>query len=130
MNYKVIKYRCGCKYIVITDKKKTVMPRSSYCPIHRVPQDYVILYCVDCGLRIKATPKAGHNQARCYPCAEEQKKKRNRELWETRYRGRYKQNGKTQYTKKETAKDEAKRQINAWYESCRAIFAPVWEGVV
>jgi len=130
MNYKVIKYRCGCKYIVITDKKKTVLPRNSYCPKHGVPQDFVLLWCVDCGLRIKTIPKAGHNQQRCYPCSQEYAKKRNRELWKIRYRGRYKQKGKTQYTKKETEKDEKKRQINEWAESCRVMFRPpVWEGI-
>ena len=128
--YKVIKYRCGCKYIVITDKKKTVLPRHSRCPIHWKAQDSVLLWCVDCGLRIKTTPKAGHNQARCHPCGEEQKKKRNRELWHTRYRGRYKKNGQTQYTKKETQREEAKRQLNVWYLVMREMFKPpVWEGI-
>ncbi|GAF80237.1 unnamed protein product [marine sediment metagenome] len=128
--FKIITYKCKCRYVQIVDREKRTMKDLAKCPVHQKAQDFILLWCVDCGLRIETSPKAGHNQARCYTCGEEQKKKRNRELWHTRYRGRYKKNGQTQYTKKETPEEEAKRQLNVWYQEMRAIYGPVWEWVV
>ena len=111
MDYKVIKYRCGCKYILITDPEKIIMKRSERCPVHWKAQEYTLLWCLDCGKRLKVSPRAGHNQKRCVLCAKERTKKKNREAWQTKYKGRYKKNGQTRYAAAETKKKTVKRFV-------------------
>ena len=128
MNYKVIKYRCGCKYILITDKEKRIF-KTGKCPEHWENQETVILWCSDCGVKIKAIPQAGHHQARCYQCAKQYQLEVNRKNWKTKYAGRYKQCGVIRYLTKEPENIKAKRIINEIFAEIRRKFMPVWEGI-
>ena len=65
--YKVIKFRCGCKMIFILDPEKAILKRGR-CPIHWKDQEYIILWCQDCGVEIKTSPQGGHSRRTCVPC--------------------------------------------------------------
>ena len=126
MNYKVIQYRCGCKYILITNPEKRIF-KAGKCPEHWKNQKYVFLWCCDCGKRIKAVPQAGHHQMRCIQCAKQYQLEVNRENWKTKYAGRYKQCGVIRYSAKEPENMKAKRIIDTTFEQLRQKYAPVWE---
>ena len=63
MNFKIVKYPCGCKY-VFTD----AMPRTRICPEHRAIQKMVTLWCKDCGIKLEVIPLSGRRD-RCNDCA-------------------------------------------------------------
>ena len=124
--FKVIKYLCGCSYILILDPEKQMLHAyNSKCPEHKKSQKYVTLWCVDCGFKIIASPKAGHRQRRCCDCGKKWQREKTREAWQTKYKGRYKQNGKTRYIKEENPVLTKKGMLNIWFESCRHKFPKV-----
>lgn len=137
MNYKIIIFKCGCEYKWFSGEDRPYKT----CPIHKRPVGSYILWCIgyqgsteyhDCGLKIEAKPRAGYRQFRCVEC------RRKHGIKEAARWAANNPNGKKQEPTRheqaevkapETQKDEAKRQINAWYQEMREIFRPVWEGI-
>ena len=97
MNYKVLEYRCGCKYVLICDKniliKKgagAIHDHSKTCPDHFKWQKTMTVWCLDCFKKMVIKSKAGYNKKRCVKCAAENTRKRVREAWRAgTYDGRY-----------------------------------------
>lgn len=123
MNYKVLKYKCGCKYILITDPERVIYhrPGHSKCPVHWTCQDYVLLWCVDCGVKIKAQPNAGYRQERCPSCKVERNRMRNRKAWKEKYKGRYYKSGRIRYHTEETEAEKAERIITDCINGCQRL---------
>jgi len=125
MNFKVIEYRCGCKYILITDPNKRIF-KTGKCPQHWQNQKHIILWCKDCNTRLKVRPQIGHRQKRCSKCAKIHQLEVNRYNWKNKYAGRYKQSGRIQYLGRETDKSKAKRIVDEIFDKLRLKFKPVW----
>lgn len=118
MNFKVIAYKCSCRYIHITDPEKRILKKHySKCPEHRVLQKSVLLWCKDCGLKIKTSPKAGTRRTRCQDCSEKRRRGINKKAWRTKYKGKY--NHSRKVTKLPMTRKDA---IEAWYQDCRSKF--------
>jgi len=82
MNYKIIKYNCGCKYVFITDLEKRILKDYKFCPKHRKLIKHFVLYCEDCSLRMTETGKlAWQRKKRCLKCAKSNQKKRTKANW-------------------------------------------------
>jgi len=86
MNYKTITYRCGCKYVFITDPEKQILKENKFCPVHpKTLKKYVELWCIDCGIKLTETGLlAWQRKKRCLRCAKADQKKRNLENWRKR----------------------------------------------
>ena len=125
INYRTIKYKCGCRYVIIADPDKRIF-KAGKCPEHNSGQDYIILCCVDCGKRLKVRPQIGHRQKRCSKCAKIHQLEVNRYNWKNKYAGRYKQSGRIQYLGRETDKSKAKRIVDEIFDKLRLKFMPVW----
>ena len=129
-HFKIITYKCKCRYIQIADPEKQIMKNFIKCPVHGRLKENIELFCLECGTRIIMTNfKAAAKRKRCLECGKRRRKKK-AEASQENYKGRYMLNQEIKYTEKETQKDEKKRQINAWYNHMRAIFRPpVLEGI-
>ena len=126
MNYKIIIFKCGCRYIWLTGKDRPYQ----VCPIHKRPVGSYILWCIDCGLKIKAPPRVGYRQFRCVECRRKHENKVSAKWSADNPNGKKKKptvHEQAEVKPPETQKEEAKRQLNAWYLKMRAIFGPVWE---
>jgi len=82
VNYKIITYNCGCKYVFITDPAKRILKNSKLCPIHGKSTKHVELWCIDCSVKITETNRlAWQRKKRCLKCAEIDQRKRAKENW-------------------------------------------------
>jgi len=82
MNFKVITYRCGCKYIFITNPEKQTLKDHKFCPIHGKLKKHVMLWCQDCGVELIETGLlAWQRKKRCLECAKLDQRKRTKENW-------------------------------------------------
>lgn len=72
MNYKLVEYRCGCKYIWLNETK-----RLQKCPEHNSTQKAITIWCLDCDAKMIVTPLSGQ-KIRCYECSKYKNKKINR----------------------------------------------------
>ena len=92
MNYKVLEYLCGCKYILVCDentlmrKGAAIHDHSKPCPEHKQRQKNMTVWCLDCHKKMVMKPQAGYNKKRCAKCAAENTRKIVREAWRE---GRY-----------------------------------------
>ena len=78
MNYKIIKYNCGCKYVFITDPEKQILKDSKFCPVHGKLKKHVELWCINCGLKIIETGLLSwQRKLRCEKCKAIDQNKRN-----------------------------------------------------
>ena len=132
MNYKIIIFKCGCKYIWLNGKGRPYKT----CPEHKRPVGAYILWCQICGKRIKAVPQAGYRQKRCSDCKVIWERQEARKwaanhpgYWQGRDMNKYRKEKQVAVKTPETEKDEKKRQLTEWFEFMRAMFAPVWEGI-
>ena len=78
MNYKIIKYKCGC---LLEWEPGTF--RQANCIIHKRPVLSYTLWCEvpECGVEITTSPKAGFRQIRCKKCSKKREKIRCRDAW-------------------------------------------------
>lgn len=82
MNFKVITYHCGCKYVFVTDPDKQILKAHKFCPSHGKLKKHVMLWCQDCGLEMTETGLlAWQRKKRCLKCAKLNQKKRTLENW-------------------------------------------------
>lgn len=131
MRFKVIQFKCGCRYLWLTGKDRPYQT----CPEHKRPVGSYILWCELCGKRVKAVPQAGYRQKRCSDCKVIWERQEARK-WAANHPGYWQGRDTNKYRKEkqvekppETEKEEKKRQLNAWFEFMREMFKPVWEGV-
>ena len=83
MKYKIIKHNCNCKYIFIKDPEKRILKEFKFCPKHSKLRKYVMLWCIDCGLKIIETGKLSwQRKKRCLSCAKADQKKRTLQNWQ------------------------------------------------
>ena len=122
MNYKIIKYICGCKYMLIPSVK-----HDPKCPEHNKTQKDITLWCVNCGSKVVAIPLAGHKRLVCYNCGVENQRKASRR-WNAKHPNYFKVNTTDKYlTVKATETPEGKdvRVFNEWFQELRIGFEPV-----
>jgi len=82
MNFKIIYYRCGCKYIFIIDKEKRIFKNYTLCPTHEHLISRVVLWCKDCGLKITETEaRTWQRKKRCLPCRDLKNLNRTKANW-------------------------------------------------
>ena len=118
MTYKVINYKCGCKYIWLNGSKRSVN-----CPIHKRPVSHYILWCVDCNLKVKTSSQAGYRQIMCGECAKERQRKVAREFYVNNpgYTVAKNQaaNKQRMAQPKKTLGDIDREAVEAWFQDCR-----------
>ena len=124
MNFKIISFKCGCKYILLLDKP---IFKGGKCPEHDKLQASVTLWCIDCHKKLEVKPQVGHRQMRCPLCSKLHQAEVNKENWRTKYAGRYKQAGVIQYSAKEPECVKAERIINDVFAKLRLKFIPAYE---
>jgi len=124
--YKVIVFKCGCKYIWLTGTER----RHKVCPEHNRPTGSYISWCRLCGKRVESPPRAGYRQKYCSDCKIIWQRQQSRNWYAANpeyFKARDTKKRGKQKTEVETQKDEAARQIREWAESCRAMFRPPME---
>ena len=123
MNYKIIKYHCGCKYIFITDPEKRPPLNLLKCPVHKTLKIQITLFCLDCKKKVtRNNIIAAIKQFRCHDCADKRRREKNREGWKTVYKGKYVHRKVLKTTETLEQKDE--REMEAWFNELQKKFAP------
>lgn len=129
MNYKVIIFKCGCKYIWLNGTER----RYKVCPEHKRPTGSYITWCKRCGKKVTDKPQAGYRRIYCVDCYPEIQNERSKK-WAAANPGYWRKKDKEltrpeQVEPKLPEKVIAEKAINAWYQAMREMFKPVWEGV-
>jgi len=115
MNFKIVKYHCGCKY-VFTD----AMPRPGMCPEHQSTQKIVTLWCITCGIELEVIPLAGRRK-RCLDCSEYKTKKDVKRWAQKKYN---KEHGIEDEATPETLEEKEERIFCQWFKELQDRFRP------
>ena len=127
MNYKVICFKCGCKYKWFNGTERPY----KVCPEHKRPVGSYIIWCEMCGKKVVAIPRAGYRQKRCSDCKVIHERKESK-MWFARHPGYQRGRDTNKYRKEkpqETPQEEAKRIINEIFENLGLKYVPVRGGV-
>jgi len=121
MNYKIIEYICGCKYILIPTIKY-----STKCPEHNKTQKNITLWCVICNSKVVAIPLAGHKRKVCYNCGVNKQRKASKR-WNAKHPNYFKINTTDKYKTveiTETQEEKDDRHFKMWFQELRVRFKP------
>lgn len=126
MNYKIIEYMCGCKYIWILDPDKVILPHQSKCPKHKKNQISITLWCADCGLKVVAIPLAGWRQKVCHKCGAKRQRE-NSKKWNARHPNYFKVNTTDKHRTVELTETQEQKDIRhfkEWFRELQERFKP------
>jgi len=126
LNYKVIRFKCGCKYVWLNGTERV----HKVCPQHKRPAGSYITWCAICDKKIIDKPQAGYRRVYCSDCYRLRQNERAME-WCHRNPGYWKKRDikltlrkQADVKKPETQKGEAARQIEACFQEMRMKFMP------
>ena len=108
MNFKIVEYHCGCKYVFTN-----AMPRLRICLEHQSIQKMVTLWCTDCGIKLEVIPLAGRRR-RCNDCSAYKNKQAVRLFQQRKYN---KKHGIKDEAMPETLEEKDERLLNECFSS-------------